>query len=233
MLIYSGGDDVLALLPADSVLECANELRKFFSGRGVEIGIGKEKFAAKDGILYRNDEPFAPLMGKNATMSAGIAVVHHKFPLQVALKMARAAEKQAKNKYDRNAFCISHVKRSGQMIFVGSKWEMDGVDVISRSLEVLKDMEKNKVSHRSLYKLLSPDYILFEEDFERFVEYVLKRSIHTETDRKKKIIEELKDYLKKMIDLYMRDLNLTFAEAVSNTLEFLLVLRTMKRGEAL
>ncbi|PLV57157.1 type III-B CRISPR-associated protein Cas10/Cmr2 [Thermotoga sp. SG1] len=228
MLIYSGGDDVLALLPADSVLECANKLRKFFSGKGVEIE-GKE-FVAKDGILYLNGEPFAPLMGENTTMSAGIAVVHHKFPLQVALKMARAAERQAKNRYGRNAFCISHVKRSGQMIFIGSKWEIGDMDVVDRSLKILEDMENKKVSHRSLYKLLSPDYVLFEEYFEKFIEYVLKRSIHTEKDEKK-IIEELKDHLKKMVDFYMKDLHFTFAEAVSNTLEFLITFRTMKRGE--
>jgi CRISPR-associated protein Cmr2 len=67
--IYSGGDDVLALLPVNTAIACARELAQDFSNR---------------------------LPG--ASLSAGIAIVHYREPLSISLDHARAAEKAAKNK---------------------------------------------------------------------------------------------------------------------------------------
>jgi CRISPR-associated protein Cmr2 len=67
--IYSGGDDVLALLPVNTAIACARELAQDFSNR---------------------------LPG--ASLSVGIAIVHYREPLSISLDHARAAEKAAKNK---------------------------------------------------------------------------------------------------------------------------------------
>ncbi len=60
-LIYAGGDDVLALLPADTALDCALALRNAFR-------------AATAGMKGAG--------GKSLDCSAGIAIVHFKSPLQ-------------------------------------------------------------------------------------------------------------------------------------------------------
>lgn len=69
-LVYSGGDDALALLPVATVLPCLAELAAAFS--------------SVDGL------------GDRATISAGIAIVHERMPLSRALTAARDAEKRAK-----------------------------------------------------------------------------------------------------------------------------------------
>jgi CRISPR-associated protein Cmr2 len=83
-LIYAGGDDVLAMLPRENVLECAYALNQAFSDQ-------------------------LP----NFTLSAGIAIVHVKHDLRNALEAARKAEKEAKNA-GRKRLALSVVKRSGE-----------------------------------------------------------------------------------------------------------------------
>lgn len=66
-MVYSGGDDVLALLPVNQAIACAQDLSEEFRHR------------------------------VRGTLSAGIAVVHYREPLSISLQNAREAEKAAKN----------------------------------------------------------------------------------------------------------------------------------------
>ena len=66
-MVYAGGDDVLALLPVSTVVNCAVQLSEAFNH------------------IVRG------------TLSAGIAIVHYREPLSVSLSQAREAEKAAKN----------------------------------------------------------------------------------------------------------------------------------------
>ena len=66
-MVYSGGDDVLAFLPVDQAIACAQELSETF------------RYQVR------------------GTLSAGIAVVHYREPLSILLGNAREAEKAAKN----------------------------------------------------------------------------------------------------------------------------------------
>src|SRR5690606_35857362 len=93
-LVYSGGDDVLALLPLKHVLRCADELRQLFS-RMTEC-----------------------------TASAGIAITPANLPLDRALELAREAEEQAKEQYGRNAVVVVEAHGSGQMRPAGGKWDI-------------------------------------------------------------------------------------------------------------
>lgn len=245
MLVYCGGDDVLALLPADRVLECANDLRKLYTGKDFELEDSKDgikiKFEAKNGILWKNEKPIAPLMGEKASMSAGIAVVNHKFPLQVALQMAREAEKYAKDTLGRNAFALLVVRRSGQITRVGANWYLDNVpDVPKALLDLVNEMEDLKVSHRSLYKLLPVDLPLFENDIDKLVDYVLKRSVPKPKDEeKKKQLEEYKQRLKNLItavNTMYKNLenkkNYHYQpHSLNAPIDLLLSVRLMKRGE--
>jgi CRISPR-associated protein Cmr2 len=107
-LIYAGGDDVLALLPTSSALECARELNETFRRDWAlnPEGSGREFL----------------LMGREATVSAGIAIVHYKEDLRFALHTARAAEKDAKNA-GRDILQVKVCRRSGEHSSALCPWE--------------------------------------------------------------------------------------------------------------
>lgn len=66
-MVYSGGDDVLAFLPVNQAIACAQDLSEEFRHR------------------------------VRGTLSAGVAVVHYREPLSISLGNAREAERAAKN----------------------------------------------------------------------------------------------------------------------------------------
>lgn len=111
-LIYSGGDDLLALLPVETALQCAVELCRMFRG---EAGGGAEAgYCRIDGRDHL-------MMGPEATLSAGLAVVHYKADLRRSLDEARAAEKAAKQS-GKNALVIRACRRSGEHTQVICPW---------------------------------------------------------------------------------------------------------------
>lgn len=95
ILIYAGGDDVLALLPVTTALSCVWELRQAFAGLPPENGFA-------DPGYYRAGEHDLLMMGARATLSAGLAVVHAKDDLREGLEAVRSAEKTAKDEGERN-----------------------------------------------------------------------------------------------------------------------------------
>jgi CRISPR-associated protein Cmr2 len=106
-LVYAGGDDVLALLPTETVLACADDLNRAF--RSDPTG------------YYHLDGKDLLMMGPNATVSAGVAVVHYKEDLRAALEMARAAERRAKDA-GRDALSLTVARRSGEHANVVLPW---------------------------------------------------------------------------------------------------------------
>lgn len=91
-MIYSGGDDVLAFLPLDTALPCADALRLKFEA------IMREALQDHPGI----DLP---------TLSVGIAIGHFSDHLQHLLQRSGTAERAAKQ--PRNALAVSFESRSG------------------------------------------------------------------------------------------------------------------------
>jgi CRISPR-associated protein Cmr2 len=122
-LIYAGGDDVLAFLPVEIVVDCAFDLNK----------------------------AFRDMIGEKATMSAGIVIVHHKYPLSLALDEVREAEKLAKNRYGKDAFCIKYLSGSGQERFSGLKWD-DKEKFFDKIIQKYKDDE---LSSRFAYDFMN------------------------------------------------------------------------------
>ena len=92
-LVYNGGDDVLALFPLATALPAGQRLA----------------------------DQFAETVG--GTASAGIAIVHHTYPLGTALRMARVAECIAKQVPDKAAVCVKVIKRNGEAAQIRSKWD--------------------------------------------------------------------------------------------------------------
>ena len=100
ILVYSGGDDVLALLPITCVLDVAREIREKFQKNMQMIGV-------------------------EADMSGGIAIMHNQSPLDTILQEARRAEHQAKEIYGRSCLVVSVLKRSGENLSAAMKWSDD------------------------------------------------------------------------------------------------------------
>ncbi len=103
VLIYAGGDDVLAFVPVDRCLGCARELSNSFATQMKTYGA--------------------------LTLSVGIAIGHFMENLEVLLDYGRAAEQHAKqprpedgSQSARNALAVHLHKRGGVPIAVRRQW---------------------------------------------------------------------------------------------------------------
>lgn len=156
-LIYAGGDDVVALLPADMAIACAQALRCAFRGQttlGPEGTVILTQIAP--GVLTRErdtDDQGRPIPflvpGPKADASVGIAMAHYKSPLQDVVRAAQSAEKRAKNQHQRSAVAVTLMKRSGEILEWGAKWDGGGLDLLSAIQQALKDkVVSAKFPHR-------------------------------------------------------------------------------------
>jgi CRISPR-associated protein Cmr2 len=161
-LIYAGGDDVLALLPADTALGCAQALRDAFQGRIVSHpSKGKLLDSPAPGFLNSDSRDrlgkSLPLLvpGPNADCSVGIAIAHFKSPLQDIVRAAQAAEKRAKKDLGRGAVAVTLTKRSGEIVKWGTKWG-PGLELYRQLAEALEAGQLSaKFPHR-FAELLEP-----------------------------------------------------------------------------
>ena len=96
VVIYAGGDDVLAALPLNSALQCAHALRKAFSSFEV--------------------------LGSRATASAGLVLAHEMENLRYVLGSARKAEKVSKDA-GRDRLTLAVLRRSGEHSFATCQWD--------------------------------------------------------------------------------------------------------------
>lgn len=136
-LIYNGGDDVLLLAPLTQVLPVAHALATRFK-------------AITDG-----------------TASAGIAIVHHLYPLDAALEAGRAAERLAKDVDGKAAVCVRVLKRSGEMSEMRCRWQ--DVDTMFDELTRLfgEDAAGQPLASRFPYDVAAVAHALVDPD-ERF-----------------------------------------------------------------
>ena len=132
VLLYSGGDDVLAVVPAKTAIDTARELAEAFA----------EKMKV---FTWKGDD------GKDnpVSASAGIAIGHEATPLLDMVEAAQSAEARAKNAYDRNALALSVFKRSGEILEWGCNWDSKALALHREITKTLKD----ELSARFPYKL--------------------------------------------------------------------------------
>ena len=214
-LIYAGGEDVLPLLPADTVLDCARFLRAAYRGDAGflvdlhrlagnlhEAHVQRDRVdpvsldhpereispflvaAAKDNLFIEQPAPgslaFHPalkamtdgnwpgedkvlalpgglisLAGKQPEISAGIAIAHHKEPLQDVVQAAHTAlNDHAKKKLDRGAVAVTLVKHSGETVEWGCKWESGGLELYDLLADGIgKGVFSRKFPHRLIENL--------------------------------------------------------------------------------
>ncbi len=155
-LVYAGGDDVLAILPFDYALECAEKIRYFFSGnvnKKMEIDLDQ-----KSGY-YKIGKDIMATMGDRATMSAGIVYAHYKYSLQSAIKKSKYCEKSAKTLCGRDAYYISILKHSGSEIQLGLKWKINN----SRSIDLINNIVKSAENGKLAMNFFSSAHTLLNK----------------------------------------------------------------------
>jgi len=170
-LVYAGGDDVLALFTTDRVLEASKEIQEYFKKDFYEIDVNGEKRRVMG-------------LGNKASMSAGIVFAHYKWPLYDAMEKVRKAEKDAKDKYGRNAFCMTFIKRSGEILTAGGKW-----DFVTDLTYVAKAIIGRKISHRFIHDFMEVSEILKGDMLGAEVRRLLKRRKEEAEDEEIKEIQ--------------------------------------------
>lgn len=108
--LYAGGDDLLAVLPVQNALTCAEALRKAYAST---LGA-----ALPDGLK------------PSATLSVGIGIGHVIEPMGRLLALAQQACQLAKDGPDgqglRNALGLAIQPRSGNCVQIARQWDTDG-----------------------------------------------------------------------------------------------------------
>ena len=192
-LVYAGGDDVLALLPLNSALEVARELRAAFSGEiftgeastddagtKFDVQFGKQK----SGYLWlemikgdTNSRRLFTTMGHKATASTGIAIAHYKQALDITLAEVRKAEKAAKSQEGRNAFSLTFLKRSGEIMSAGAKWNYadKSIDTVDILLEFQNKFADDSISGKFPYALREQAEIFSQLEIPKLYESEIKR----------------------------------------------------------
>jgi CRISPR-associated protein Cmr2 len=172
-LIYAGGDDLLALLPTETAITCAEELQRAFKG----IHQGHDDGAP--GYFSENGHDRL-VMGPCATLSAGVAVVHHKEDLRTALELARGAEREAKRR-GRNQLHLFVARRSGERSGASLGWAE--CRTMNRAVQAFRE----GASDRWLYKLHAALPALPMEAFDA----ELKRHLGRAEEETRKALEPL------------------------------------------
>lgn len=106
-LVYSGGDDVLAFLPLDTALVCAEQLAKEFNNCVRTV--------------FKNSQESVP------TLSVGLSIAHYGEHLSEMVEWSRQAERDAK-RY-RNSLAVAlHTRSAGpEAVTVVHTWDEDPV----------------------------------------------------------------------------------------------------------
>ena len=155
-ILYAGGDDVLAMLPAADLLSAMQRLRYAYSGADPEdkdrswldAGAGLRRLVCKDGFASF-DGRLMRMMGERATASCGAVVAHYHAPLTAVMRELRAAERRAKDA-GRNRFSLTIVKRSGGTVSLTDEW--------GEPLALLRDLRgflgEPGVSRRVVYNVM-------------------------------------------------------------------------------
>ena len=123
-LVYAGGDDVLAFLPAATALHCAKALA--------------EKFHAMLAEALRTALALPVPPDDSPTLSVGIGIGHVLDPMSSLLQWGKDAERAAKDS-GRNALAVIVDKRSGGQRRFARSWKYDPLKRIREDMALLDD----------------------------------------------------------------------------------------------
>jgi CRISPR-associated protein Cmr2 len=171
LLIYAGGDDVLAMTPARNALDCAQALQLAFRGVNPDAPESQASEPVRetlkslfdysrhvDGFLTLKGsdvgakshlKPNWPLMvpGPLVTVSCGIAIGHIRSPMQDTIQAARDAEAAAKQVEGKGAFSLRVLKRSGESVGFSARWASPVIGVWEELQSRVHDLS-GRFAHR-------------------------------------------------------------------------------------
>lgn len=133
--IYAGGDDVLALLPLDQAIDCANSLNQ----------------------AYRN--AFASKGLAQATASTAIVFTHHQYPLSNSLRHAHfLLDHIAKDINGRDSCAISVLNSGGEHLRWRNTWDAcqntdSGSTPLMALQALIKQLENEQLPRGYMHKL--------------------------------------------------------------------------------
>ncbi|HWP84873.1 MAG TPA: type III-B CRISPR-associated protein Cas10/Cmr2 [Terriglobia bacterium] len=208
-LLYSGGDDVMAMVCVRDLPMALWLLRLVYSG-GMPGQAGENLFDhdldLKRGFVQWKNRLYR-VMGERATASAGAVIAHHMAPLGAVLRNLHDAEKCAKQKGGRNAFSIRVLKRSGSAVELTLPWWLPNATPPDpakpslspmHALETLRKAIAGDLSRRVAYHVEEwiRGFPLLERDDElqaliaRNLEYQFKRKSERKDSKDAKISPE-------------------------------------------
>ena len=203
-LIYAGGDDVLAMLPADRAIACAEALRTVFRGETPDAATDTGLTVEQAGFVKEKHTNVSLIVpGKETDVSIGLAVGHQKAPLQSLVREAQRAEKAAKRDYGRGALAVFLYKRSGETIEWGCKWDNGATRVAIQLMRSVKDLSSGEAPTLSgrfpyaLAALLAPYRLNAQPEIpaDKLQEIVLCEFQHVLKRQGEKLSQEKKDEL--------------------------------------
>ena len=143
-LIYAGGDDVLALLPLEQALNCANELRTHYLNC----------FSAYPDI--------------NTTLSGAIEYAHIKMPLGKVLGDAHhLLDDIAKNETGRDSIAVRVWKPGGQHLQWAMPWEKalkDGVVVVDQLAKDFQTAQQQTPFSNSFFFHVEERFVMLNDN---------------------------------------------------------------------
>ncbi|RKZ00071.1 MAG: type III-B CRISPR-associated protein Cas10/Cmr2, partial [Candidatus Hydrothermota bacterium] len=170
VVVYSGGDDTLFLMPLENLFKTLMALRRLYSGEQFVIKLGNRIFESDKGFIkiYENGElkEIIRVMGTKATLSAGVAIAHYLDPLDVTLSRAKKALEEAKEA-GRNKAAFKVILHSGSERKAVVPWNF------VEKMEVFRTEISNGFSPRFL-RMLYGDIDVYQEIPEAFDAEFLK-----------------------------------------------------------
>jgi CRISPR-associated protein Cmr2 len=196
VLVYSGGDDVVAFLPVDKCLLAARDLHDKFG----ELKLLKEDHGkAKDRL----------------TLSVGIAIAHAFEPLEDLIEYGKNAEKAAKEpnnngQGDRNGLAVHlHKRGGGEPIRLREQWIDDSSSLDKRLDKWAKMHNENKLPDKAAYEMreLAEVYRNWKETPKADLENLIKADVKRMLKRKRPVGGEDQKILTTEIDSMLKGLD--------------------------
>jgi CRISPR-associated protein Cmr2 len=152
-LIYAGGDDVCAFLPAQNALSAAREITNYYTSAFRLIDPDRKSKAIQDEWKIQIGKLSVNLgSGKDISISASILICHHKESLTQMITSAQELLKnEAKDKAGRNACAVELRKRHGGSRVFTRKWDDDGWNAFDNVLRLAGG--ERELSRSLLYRL--------------------------------------------------------------------------------
>jgi len=148
------------------------------------------------------------------TVSAGAVIAHAKVNLQFLLQKTREAEKEAKNRWGRNAFVVKVVSRSGEETSFGAKYaygQLKPLELLARVVELYKE---EKASSKLPYALREFVRYLNKDDSDEVALLLIERELRRKISDEAK--EELIEQTKALFEAQTKEHKLKPSKALKN-----------------